>query len=100
MINTFGLSIIRIAQRLSITLTLCSLIYVAYFFFSNNHNPSFIDDRNNISPQNINISSPNIFDIKPFNATENTQARDIFSLTQNNNLSTAVENTPKGQLPD
>jgi len=91
---------VRWGQRLSMFITLGCCMYVVYFLFTK--------DKGNKLPENSSVvsidrsaglaSSATIIDLKPY-ASVDTQARDIFSLNSAA-PSGAVENTPKGQLPD
>jgi len=91
---------IRLFQRLSIVLTLGCLAYVILFSLSKNQDDA-ISDKNNIVPaKGIGLITPSpVFDLQPYEASANSQARDIFSLATTT-PSGAVESTPKGQLPD
>ncbi len=53
-----------------------------------------------VSMKRVGLISPSpAFDLKPYDASANVQARDIFSLSTDVSPSGIVENTPKGQLP-
>ena len=100
--NTFAWPMIRLVRRLSMILTLGCCVYVIFFLF--------FKDRDNAMPQigqgavganNIALIAPSpVLDMKPYDASVGTQARDIFSLDTSVGPSGAVENTPKGQLPE
>ena len=101
MANTFALSLIRLAQRFFILLMLSCCAYVIFFFFSKDQDDSMTKNNTLVSRKGIALMSPSpVFDLKPYQETgQMTRARDIFSLTTATS-SGAVENTPKGQLPD
>jgi type II secretory pathway component PulC len=100
MANTFAWPMIRLVQRLSMILTLGCCAYVILFLLSKNPDNSMPQKSVAISTKGAVLLSPSpVFDLKPYDASASTQARDIFSLSTDN-PSGAVENTPKGQLPD
>jgi len=101
MANTFALSLIRLAQRLFILLMLSCCAYVIVFFFSKDQDNVITENNKLVSKKGIALISPSpVLDLQPYDALANSQARDIFSLTTTVSSSSAVENTPKGQLPD
>lgn len=99
--NTFALPIIRLAQRLSMVLTLGCFAYVIFFLVYKGKDTS-MPAKSSVSPmKSMGLVSPSPeFDLKPYNSSVNAQARDIFSMTPTESPSGPVENTPKGQLPD
>jgi len=98
--NTFAWPIIRLVQRLSMIVTLCCCAYVVFFLFTKSKEEPLSESHKNVSPKGIGLFAPlPVFDLKPYDASSNTQARDIFSLTSTVSPSGAVEDTPKGQLP-
>jgi hypothetical protein len=100
MINTFVLSIVRLVQRLAILLTLGCLAYVIFFFCFKNQDSFIAEGGSALQGKGITLaSSLPVFNLKPYEASPNSQARDIFSLASEV-PSTSVPNTPKGQLPD
>ena len=101
MANTFTLSLIRLAQRLFILLMLSCCAYVIVFFFSKDQDSLIPENNKIVSKKGIALMSPSpVFDLQPYDVSAISQARDIFSLTSTVSSSGAVENTPKGQLPD
>ena len=99
MINVFPLSIIRTVQRSSMVVTLACCTYVVIFLFSKNQDiPTPAASGVNVS-KGVGLIAPEpVFDLKPYDVSSDTQARDIFSLASVG-PSGNVENTPKGQLP-
>jgi len=98
-INPFPISIIRWVQLLSMILTICCCAYVVLFLMLKNQE-NFIGGNAAVSPKDAElIESPMTFDLKPFDASNNAQARDIFSLTVPSPTA-VMPSTPKGQLPD
>jgi len=95
------LPLVRLLQRLSMLLTMACCAYVFFFLFFNK-NDCFNPPKGGIViKRSIGlVSSSPKFDLKPYEASADVQARDIFSLGQAAGTSGAVENTPKGQLPD
>ncbi len=97
--NTFAWPIICLAQRLSMILTLGCCGYVIFFLLFKNQDNSMLENSGIVPAKAIGLVSPSpAFDLKPYDASADAQARDIFSLTAVG-PSGAVENTPKGQLP-
>jgi len=101
MVNTLALPIIRLVQRLSMILTLGCFVYVIFFLFFKHQDNSISQQDDKRASRAIDlIAPPTVFDLKPINAAVDLQARDIFSAAVATGSSGAVENTPKGQLPD
>ncbi len=99
--NSFAWPMIRLFQRLSMVVTLCCCAYVIFFlFYKSKENPMSEDSRNVSIKSTGLISQSPVLDLKPYDASVDGQARDIFSLNTPVSPSGAVENTPKGQLPD
>jgi len=98
--HTFTLPVIRLVQRLSMVLTLGSCAYMIFFLFSGNQDNSMSKSSIAVPAKEIGlVSTTPAFDLKPYDASANLQARDIFSVSADVSPSGAVENTPKGQLP-
>ncbi len=99
--NTFAWPMVRLVRRLSMILTLGCLAYAIFFLLFKNQDNSMSENSSVVPAKAIGIVSPSpAFDLKPYQETgQIAQARDIFSLTAVG-PSGAVENTPKGQLPD
>src|SRR5438132_920803 len=97
--KTFAWPIIRWLQRLSMILALGCGVYVIFYFFKN-QDDSMSDTSSPASARASGLASlPPVVDLKPYDAPDNVQARDIFSLPAAVNPSGTIENTPKGQLP-
>ena len=100
MVNTFSLSLIRLAQRLFMLLMLSCCTYVVFFLFSKDQDNPMPNNNAVASKKGVALIAPvPVFNLKPYDASVNVQARDIFSLASVN-PSGVVENTPKGQLPN
>lgn len=99
--NTFAWPMIRLIQSVSMVLTLACSAYVIFFLCCKDKENPLAENSGIISTNNIGLISPlPVFDLKSYDRAANPQARDIFSISASDNLSGAVENTPKGQLPD
>jgi hypothetical protein len=99
--NTLSWPIIRLIQRLSMVLTLGCCVYVIFFLFFNGRDDSMSENSQAVPVKSIALVSPSpVFDLKPYDVAVGAQARDIFSLDTSVGPSGAVENTPKGQLPE
>lgn len=100
MVNTFAWPIIRLVQRLAMVLTLGCCVYVVVFLLSKNPENSMTAENIDSPKKAVGLVSPvSVTDMKPFDATLSSQARDIFSLPTVVNPSGNAENTPKGELP-
>jgi type II secretory pathway component PulC len=100
--NIFGWPIVRLIQRLAMILTLGCCVYVIVFLLSKSKDNSMSENSSVVSSKETGLLSPSpVFDLKPYDAqAAGAQSRDIFSLAADVSPSGAVENTPKGQLPD
>ena len=99
--NSIAWPIIRLVQRLSMFVTLGCCIFVVFYLFSRNQDNFMPADSNAIQSKNIDLLAPaTAFDLKAYNTSADPQTRDIFSIDTTVSPSGAVENTPKGQLPD
>jgi len=83
-------------------LTLGCFVYVIFFLFFKGHdNDSLPSPQGAVGASNVALVAPSPgFDLKPYDVSVGAQARDIFSLDSSVGPSGAVENTPKGQLPE
>ena len=99
--NTFALPIIRLGQRLFIVLTLSCFAYVVFFLLSKNQDNPMPENSSVLAAKAADMLPPSpVFDLKPYDASTQPQARDIFSMTTVDGSSSTAESTPKGQLPD
>ena len=99
--NIFNLPMIRLVQRLSIFLTLCSCIYVIFFLFTKGNEDAVLEKSSIGSTKSAALVAPSPgFDLNPSSTVANDQARDIFTLSTDVSPTGAVEKTPKGQLPN
>ncbi len=101
MVNILTLPLIRLAQRLSMILTVCCFLYVVIYLFSKDQDNASSQTRDIIPSTSTAMVAPvSVLDLNPYVASPN--ARDIFSMdtTAGPAGTQAVQNTPKGQLPD
>lgn len=97
----FSWPIVRLIQRLSIIVMLACCAYVVFFLLSKNQDNHMPEHSAAVSTKGAVLVQPvPVFDLKPYVASADAQARDIFSMNTENSSSGAVANTPKGQLPD
>jgi hypothetical protein len=99
--NTFAWPVIRLVQRLSVFITVACCVYAVFFLFFKHQDNPMPEKSSIVSTKGTGLVSPSpVFDLKPYDASADAQARDIFSMAPAGNPSGAVENTPQGQLPD
>ena len=101
MINILTGSIIRLVQRFCMILTLGCCVYVIVSLFSKSQDMPISENTGASHTKGVGLLSPApVFDLKPYNVSADSQVRDIFSMDSLVSPSGAVENTPKGQLPN
>jgi hypothetical protein len=99
MANTLTWPFLRLIQRLSVVVTIVSVLYVVFFFLFKNKDNGFPIQSSAVPAKGIDLVSPSsMFGIKPY--TLSVDARDVFSLNPVNPSGAEATQTPKGQLPD
>jgi len=94
-------SVLILAGRLSMILTLCCCIYVVCFLLWGGRSDLSVVDSQDVASLRDSGSTASLagFDLKPYDAALFDQDRDIFSISTDPTASGADESTPKGQLP-
>ena len=82
---------IRLAQRLSMVVTLACCVYVVFFLLS--------EKSSDVPMEAVSLPSP-AFDLKASDAPADAPVRDIFSLDTAVTSTGTGESAPKGQLPE
>ena len=98
--NSYSWPIIRLVQLLSMVLTLGCFVYVVVFLLFKSKEDVMTTKSNVAASKGIGlVASPPVFNLKPYNLSDKTEARDIFSPATTVTPTGTVVSTPKGQLP-
>ena len=98
--NTLSFFFMRLVQRFFMLMTgICLASFVFYLLFKN-HQEIIVDNDGVGTTQNIRaILSEENFDLNPDTSLADSQSRDIFSLSPDNNASVSAVPAPHGELP-